>query len=137
MRDLNAEEKDLLDRVVKKPELQPFFFRKLKGLHWFNVLSDAGFFAPEKNPKPLPAKEEGYVNIPHWSVTEYLVAASEELSNPDNEDYANKFIELIRMITAHAKSENISNYRTWWQLAKVIRKIPVHLIRLEDIDLVD
>jgi len=137
MRELNVKEKDLLKRVVKKPELQPFFFRKLKGLHWFDALSDNGFLAPEKNPKPVPAKEEGYVNIPHWSVTEYLVATSQELSSPDNDNYAIKFIELIRKITAYAKIENFSNYRTWWQLAKVIRNIPVHLISLEDIDLVD
>lgn len=137
MRELNVKEKDLLDRVLKKPELQPFFFRKLKGLHWFSALSETGLFAPEKNPKPVPAKEEGYVNIPHWPVTDYLVAASEELSIPDNEDYANKFIELIRKITMHARSEHSGNYRTWWQLAKIIRKIPVHLIRLEDLDLVD
>lgn len=137
MRELNVNEKDLLDRVVKKPELEPFFFRKLKGLHWFDALSDNGFLAPEKNPKPLPAKEEGYVNIPHWSVTEYLVATSQELSSPDNKNYAVKFIDLIRKITAYAKIENFSNYRTWWQLAKVIKNIPIHLINLEDIDFVD
>ena len=27
MRELNVKEKDLLDRVLKKPELQPFLFR--------------------------------------------------------------------------------------------------------------
>lgn len=137
MRELNVKEKDLLDRVVNKSDLQPFFFRKLKGLHWFNALSDSGFFVPDKNPKPVLAKEEGYVNIPFWSATEYLVNTSEELSNPENEEYAVKFIELLRTITLHAKTENYSNYRTWWQLAKVIRKVPVHLINLKDIELID
>src|SRR3989338_5937695 len=137
MRELNVKEKDLLDRVLKKPELQPFFFRKLKGLHWFNPLHDSGFFAPEKNPKPISAREEGFVNIPFWPVTEYLVKTSEELSNPENEEYAVKFIELLRTVTLHAKTENCSNYRTWWQLAKVIRNIPVHLIKAEDIELID
>ena len=137
MRELNPKEKDLLDRVVNNPDLQPFFFRKVKGLHWYNALSDSGFFAPEKNPKPVPAKEEGYVNIPYWPVTEYLVATSEELSIPDNKEYAIKFIELIRKITSYAKNEGFSNYRTWWQLAKVITNIPVQLILPEDIDLID
>jgi len=137
MLELNVKEKDLLDRVIKKPELQPFFFRKLKGLHWYNALNDASFFAPEKTPKPVPAKEEGYVNIPHWPVTDYLVATSSELSVPENEDFAVKFIELIRKITVYAKTENFSNYRTWWQFAKVIRNIPTHLIRMEDIDVID
>lgn len=137
MSELNVKEKDLLERVVKKPELQPFFFRKLKGLHWFNALSNSGFFAPEKNPRPVPAKEEGYVNIPPWPVTEYLVATCDELYIAENKEYAEKFIDLIRKITSYAKSERFSNYRTWWQLAKVIRNIPIHLIRLEDIDLID
>lgn len=141
MRKLNVKEKDLLSRILKKPELQPFFFRKLKGLHWFKPLNDSGFFAPEKNPKPVSApvsaREAGLVNIPFWPVTEYLVKTSEELSNPENEEYAVKFIELLRIITLHAKAENYSNYRTWWQLAIIIRNIPVHLIKLEDIDLID
>lgn len=137
MRELNVKEKDLLDRVMKKPELQPFFFRKLKGLHWFNPLHDNGFFAPEKNPKPILAREEGSVNIPFWPITEYLVKTSEELSAPENEEYAIKFIELIRIITLHAKAENFSNYRTWWQFAKIIKNIPIYLIEVKDIELID
>ncbi len=132
MRELNAKEKDLLDRVLKKPELQPFFFRRLKGLHWFNPLRDSGFFASEKNTMPVPAREEGYVSIPNWPVTEYLVSTSEELSLPENKEYALKFLDLIRTITLHAKTKNYSNFRTWWQLAKIIRNIPVHLIKAED-----
>ena len=137
MRTLNVKEKDLLSRVIRKPELQTFFFRKLKGLHWFNALNEIGFFSPEKNPKSIPAQEEGYVNIPYWPVTEYLVATSPELSAPGNEEYAEKFIDLIRKITGYARAENFSNYRTWWQFAKIIRNIPVHFIRLEDIELID
>ncbi|MFV9644601.1 MAG: hypothetical protein ACNYWU_02150 [Desulfobacterales bacterium] len=137
MRELNAKEKDLLHRVETKPVLQPFFFRKLKGLHWFEPLYERGFFKPENNPELVPAKEEGYVNIPTWPVTEYLVATSKELSDPAKEDYAVKFIDLLKEITSYAKKENFSNYRTWWQLVKVIRNIPTHLISLEDIDLID
>ena len=137
MRELNTREIDLLDRVLRKPELQPFFFRRLKGLHWFNPLCESGFFAPEKNPKPVQAREEGYVSIPSWPAIEYLVTTSEELSATENKEYAVKFVELIRKITSHAKAENYSNYRTWWQLAKVIRNTPVHLIKGEDIELID
>ena len=137
MRELNAKEKDLLHRIETKPVLQPFFFRKLKGLHWFTPLSERGFFKPEKNPKPVLAKEEGSVNIPTWPVIEYLIATSEELSDPAKEDYAVKFIDLLREITSYAKKENFSNYRTWSQLVKIIKNIPPHLISLEDIDLID
>ncbi|MDD1758168.1 MAG: hypothetical protein LUQ22_05495 [Methanotrichaceae archaeon] len=137
MRKLNAKERDLLQRVETKPELEPFFFRKLKGLHWFDPLYERGFLLPEKNPKPQPAKEEGYVSITSWPVTQYLVTASQELCDPNNEDYAQKFVNLIRKITCHAKAEKYSNYGTWWQLAKVIQNIPPHLVSVEDIDLID
>jgi hypothetical protein len=137
MRELNAKERDLLQRVQTKPELEPFFFRKLKGLHWFDPLYEHGFLSPKKNPKPQPAKEEGYVSITSWPVTEYLVTASQDLCDPNNEDYALKFVNLIREITRHAKAEKYSNYGTWWQLAKVIKNIPQHLVSVEDIDLID
>jgi hypothetical protein len=137
MRDLNAKERDLLQRVETKPELEPFFFRKLKGLHWFDPLNERGFLLPEKNPKPQPAKEEGYVSIPSWPVTEYLVTASQELCDPNKKDYALKFINLLRKITCHGKTEKYSNYRTWWQLAKVIKNIPRHLVSIEDIDCIN
>ena len=137
MRDLKPNEKDLLARVISNPDIQPFFFRKVRGLHWYNALSEYGFLAPEKNPRPHPAKEEGYVNIPYWPVTEYLVVTSDELNVSSNEEYAIKFIELIRSVTEYAKREGFSNYRTWWQFAKVIRNVPHPLIRNEDIELID
>jgi len=137
MRALNAAEEDLFDRVLRKPELQPFFFRKLKGLHWFERLSKEGFFAPEKNPKPEIDKEEGTVNIPHWPITEYLVTISVELMDPNTEEYAKKILNFMKEVTSHARTEKYSNYRTWWQFSKVISHIPFHLINIEDIKLID
>jgi len=134
---LTPKQVSAIQRAVRKPELQPLLFRKAKGLIWFDPLYKQGFFKSENNPKPLPAKEEGFINIPFWPATEYLVNVSSELSAPGNEDYANKFIDLIRAITVYAIKENYSNYRTWWQLAKVIRNIPIQLILSEDIDLID
>ncbi len=137
MRPLNAKEEDLLDRVLRKPELQLFFFRKLKGLHWFEPLSQKGFFAPENNPKPEIDKDEGTVNIPYWPVTEYLVTTSIELTDPNNEKYAKKILNLIKEVTSYAQTKKYSNYRTWWQLSKIICNIPLHLIDIEDINLID
>lgn len=133
---LTPKQMSAIQRAIRKPELQPLLFRKAKGLKWFDSFYNEGFFDASNNPMPISAKEEGLVNIPFWPATEYLVNASEELSAPENEKYAIKFIELIRAITAHAKKENYSNYKTWWQFAKIIRKIPVHLITLTDIDLI-
>lgn len=137
MRELSVKEKDLLHRIDNKPDLQPFFFRKAKGLHWFEPLNDRGFFSPEKNPKPVPAKEEGYVNIPSWPSADYLVATSPELSKPEYADYAAKFLEVIRKVTSYAQRHEYSNYRTWWQFSKIIGCLPAHLIKDDDLDLID
>ena len=71
MTKLSAKEQDLLQRVDEKAELRPLFFRKVKGLKWFKALKSRGYFKPEHNPKPVVAKEEGFVKIPHWSAIDY------------------------------------------------------------------
>ena len=134
---LSADERDLLERIGDKEELWPFFFRKAKGLKWFDSLAERGYFKPEQNPRPLPSKEEGYVNIPFWPATEYLVATSAELLSEGNKVYAEKFIEVIRTVTKHAIDQGFSNYRTWWQFSKVVQNIPPTLIQSEDVALFD
>ncbi|HKU52884.1 MAG TPA: hypothetical protein VJQ25_10485, partial [Nitrospira sp.] len=134
---LSAAELDLLGRVVEKPDLQPFFFRKVAGLKWFDDLQKHGFFNPDKNPPPNPDKEQGYVNVPFWPASEYLVSIAEELSEKKNAGYAEKALEIVRRVTAYAKEHHFSNYRTWWQFGKVIRHIPSSLVSIRDIDLVD
>jgi len=134
---LTSEELDLLGLILEKEELQPFFFRKAKGLKWFDALVERKLLSPEKNPKPVPAKEEGYIVVPLWPATEYLVATSPDLQQKKNEPYAGKFLNLIRSTTNHAKESNFSNYRTWWQFSKIIQNIPPGLITLEDLKLIE
>ena len=89
MIDLTADERDLLERIGDKKELRPFFFRKAKGLKWFDALAVVrGYFNPEQNPEPVLLKEEGYVNVPFWPTTEYLVTTSLELRSEGTEIYA-------------------------------------------------
>jgi hypothetical protein len=137
MRQLNVKEKDLFDRVSRNPELQLFFFRRLKGLHWFDPLSQKGFFDPKNNPKPQINTEDGSVSVPYWPVTEYLVNTSIELTAQGNEEYAKKFLNVLKEVTHYAKAQKYSNYRTWWQFSKVINNIPLYLVGTEDIKLFD
>jgi hypothetical protein len=134
---LSPDEIDILERVSSKKELQTIFFRKLKGLKWFDDLERRGFFNPNQNPAPIPAKQEGYINIPAWPVTDYLVVTSPELKKENNEAYARKFLELLRACTEYAIDNKYSNYRTWWQFSKIIKDIPSHLITLEDTNIVN
>lgn len=134
---LTPKQKSAIERVKQKPELLPLLFRKATGLQWFNAFKDAGFLVPTEVPQPVPAKEEGYVNIPIWPITDYLVASSVQLLDPDNERYAVEVLDFIRAATNHAKQQNFGNYRVWWQFSKIIQNIPPNLIREDDLELLD
>ena len=134
---LSAKEQDLLQRIADKEELRPLFFRKVKGLKWFDPLAKEGYFNPEENPKPVSAKEEGYVNIPYWLVVDYLVKTTPELAHDKNREYAEKFLQVLVDVTVYAKKNEISNYRTWWRFAEIISQIPYDSIPIEMIDIVD
>lgn len=137
MFDLSTEEKDLWERIKTKEELRPIFFRKARGLKWFDYMEIEGFFNPEANPKPVPAKEEGFINVPVWPITEYLVSSSPELSKEENVDYARRFLDIIRSVTKYAMTHGYSNYRTWWKFSKIIPHIPSTLIEKEFVNIVE
>ncbi len=134
---LTPKQRSAVERVRRNPDLQPFLFRKAKGVHWFPAFKEAGFLQPTEIPQPVHAKEEGYVNIPPWPITDYLAATSPELLEPDNEKYAVEFLQFIRDTTAHARERKYGNYRVWWQFSKIIRNIPPLLIQLDDVRSVD
>jgi hypothetical protein len=137
MNKLTVKEIDLLERVKASPELRVLFFRKVKGLKWFDVLQEAGYFNVENIPAPIPAREVGYVQIPRWDAVEYLVNTVHELINESAKDYVPRFLEIIVGVTCYAKVNNISNYHVWWQFAKVLSQIPSDFITPENLNAVD
>lgn len=137
MDELTPAELDLLARIDAREELRPFFLRKAKGLKWFDALDDRGYFAPTANLAPVPAKEEGYVTVPFWPITDYLVATSPELLADENRVYAKRVLGVIRAVTQAAVEQEFGNYRTWWQFSKIIQNIPIDLITPDDLGYVD
>ena len=136
MNDLTADEIMVLERIAAKPELQSYFFGKVKGLKWFYPLKDKGLLAPTLNPKPVNTKEE-YWDVPSWPVTEYLVRSSEALKDDENNEFAEAYITLIREVTIHAMGAGFGNHRTWWQFSKILRNLPINLISLEIMQYID
>ena len=137
MDELTPAELDLLVRIDTRQELRPFFFREAKGLKWFDALDEKGYFDPAGNVAPVLNKEEDYVTVPFWLVTEYLVATSPELLAEENFTYAERVLGVIRAVTQAAIEQDFSNYRTWWQFSKIIQNIPVGLITLDDFTYID
>lgn len=134
---LTPKQKSAIQRAQQNPDLQGILFQKAIGLNWFPAFIEAGFLSPSDIPPPVSAKEEGYVNIPAWPITDYLVATSEELRDPQNFGFAAQFLEFIRATTTYAREQGFGNYRVWWQFSKIIRNIPPHLFSLDDFALID
>src|SRR5690349_8972489 len=132
MSKLNADELDLLGRLVDRPELQSFFFRKAKSLKWLPELHERGFFSPELNPRPEAAGEEGFFKVPHWPAAEYLAEASTELLDATCAGLATTVAQILRDVTVHAKEGGFSNYRTWWQFSRVLRNLPPQVLTKSD-----
>ena len=134
---LNVKEHDLLKRVDENNDLKPLFFRKVKGIKWFDELHKKGYFNPSSNPRPTEADEEGYFRIPHWQATDYLVKTAPELSLQDDPEYSRQFLEILIATTDYAKKNEFSNYRTWWQFAQVLSQVPPAEISIENLQMVD
>jgi len=133
MSNLTLKEFDLLDRLLSKPELEPFFFRDVKGLKWFDELFISGYFDSNKNPEPVAAEQKGHFRIPTWHAINYLVTIAPELQNSKNEIYAKKTLEILWSVSGDAKKRKMSNYRTWWKFSLILCEIPVELIQPSDV----
>jgi hypothetical protein len=68
MTDLTTNEQAFIEKMLQSEELARHGFKLLLKradfLRFFEPLRDAGLFAPERNPAPEPAPEEGHVRIP-------------------------------------------------------------------------
>ena len=137
MSKISINEKDLLKRIQETPELRTLFFRKVKGLKWFDTLFAFGYFSAKNIPSPVPSKEKGYVNIPRWDVVDYLVKTSHELSKEQGSDYVPRFLEIITNATAFAKENKFGNYHVWWKFSEVLSQIPSKFLAPENLDVVD
>lgn len=132
MSELSVKERHLLERLKAEPELEPLFFREVKGLKWFNAFRDEGYLNAEGIPEPMPSEQEGYLIIPPWIIGEYLVKTAPELK--DEDDYGPRFLKIISDGTAHAKKKGFSNHHVWCQFAQVVSEISPRFISEEFID---
>lgn len=135
MSEFSVEERDLLERIENKPELQPLFFRKAKGKKWFGAFYEAGYFNAQKVPRPAPAEQEGYVTIPDWEVTAYLLNTTTELV--EESECLQRLLEIIAGATDHARAHDFGNYRVWWKFSQIVSKIPSGSVSPEFLNSVD
>ncbi|MCG7543539.1 hypothetical protein MHM93_05005 [Pseudoalteromonas sp. MM17-2] len=130
--ELSAKQRSALQRVIDDPALQPWLFKKVDSLIWFDAFKDSGLFSPELNPVPFKTADNTF-QIPSWPITEYLVSSSLKLREENDVVMARKYLSLLKEVTQYAMANERSNYRTWWQFSKVLRNIPLEVINLDDL----
>lgn len=133
--ELSAKQRSALQRVLDDPALQPWLFKKVDSLIWFDAFKDSGLLSPELNPLPFETGGNTF-QIPSWPITEYLVSSSLKLKEEHDVEMAQKYLSLLREVTQYAVANERSNYRTWWQFSKVLRNLPLEIITLGDLDCV-
>lgn len=129
MSSLTTRQQEAIDLVQEKAYMQPIFFRKLKGVKWFDELYKRGFFNPSNNHRPNEAQS--------WPILEYLENTAIELQQPENASYAEKVMQVIRDITKYPEESDIQNDYTWWKFSKIICFIPICTLKAEDQELFD
>ena len=137
MSNLSPKETDLLQRVISKVELQPYFFEKAKRLKWFEPLKESGFFDPTTISGPVPSGDTDYVRIPLWHPANYLKNSSSILEAESNQDYASEYLDILIDVTKHAREEELSNYQIWWRFAEILSNLPTDLIGIDHLDVID
>lgn len=124
-------------RAQSKPELQRILFAEAKGCKWLASFREAGFLQPDHLPAPTAAKQPGYINIPHWPITEYLIGLIPEFSKPEHFDCSSAVLDFIRSTSSYGRSHGISNHRVWLPFAKMVAALPVELVNEKDLENID
>ena len=139
---LTANEQAFITQMMQSDELARHGFSLLLKrpdfLRFFEPLRTAGLFAPERNPGPIPAAEEGYVHIPYWSALDYLVAVAKESSTKDNLGLANDVMGILRTVSQWRDDEGHprENYQTARKFAEILGHVPTEAVTKADIDLI-
>ncbi|MDD5094489.1 MAG: toll/interleukin-1 receptor domain-containing protein [Dehalococcoidia bacterium] len=129
-----AEIKIIVDVYLTKESYQTYFFRRLDNAVWLKYLNCYGFFRRNPSPIQVPSQTGAYT-IPHWNVLDYLEKVADEVESA-GDDVGHMLMEIVRSISDYRdeKGERIDNYGTDWSLVKIMAKLPVRFLDIQDID---
>lgn len=105
---------------------------------FFDALSEAGFFNPDKNSGPVPSNEPGFVQIPFWPALTYLQAVAKRAGELDDAALSEKILSVVRSVTNFKNSagKRRDNYHTSHRFAEILGLLPLRDISIEDIKLI-
>lgn len=142
MNSLTAKQKAFIERMSESEELSRWGFELLPKRknydHFFDALSDAGLFAPWRNPAPVPAEEKGYLRIPVWSALPYLLAVAKLSGELNDMTLAGKVMDVVRSVSKWKDGEDQlrGNFHTAHKFAVIFGLVPTEAISLDDLKLI-
>lgn len=106
--------------------------------HFFDVLKEAGFFAPAKNPAPAPGERENTIWIPFWAPLDYFKAVARKAGEENDLELAAKIMRVVRDVSAWRDEAGRprQNYHTNRIFAEILGLVPTAAVSLDDIDLI-
>lgn len=105
---------------------------------FFDPLQAAGLFAAKRSPKPVPAKNPGYVHIPYWPALDYLEACAKRAGEQNDIALGNNVMTVIREVSAFVELDGSprQNYHTNRKFAEMLGLLPTEVTTLADMDFV-
>jgi hypothetical protein len=138
---LTANQRSFIDMMKASDELAWKGFQLLLQRpdypQFFDVLQDAGFFAPIENPAPVPGEREDTVRISFWAPLGYLKTVAEQAGARNDMPLATKVMNVVRAVSGWRddKGEPRRNYHTNRTFAEILGLVPTKAVALSDIDL--
>ena len=121
-------QRSALKRAVENLELQPAFFELIEGPIWFDALYEKGLMNADLIPPPLEVRP-GQYQIPNWPITNFLLKFSNCVKEDENSAYAAKLWSVLVSATQYAMNNGFGNYRVWRQFAKIVRNLPLDILK--------
>jgi hypothetical protein len=140
MTKLNAKEEAFIARMQQSLDLQAHGYealiRKGKARRFFEPLNAAGFFRPERNPRPV--QEGNGVRVPAWPALQFLLAVAKEVPQGDDAQSAQAIMNIIRVVSRTQNADGVitANFFTWRIFAELLGLLPLTAIADDDISFI-
>lgn len=135
---LSANERSFIELMGKSVEHARHGFdlllKRSDFVKFFDPLTQAGLFAAELNPEPVPVPSESAVRIPYWTALDYLVACAKLAGDNDDTGLADKILTIVRAVGTARPVSGQDNFHTLRKFAEILGLLPMKSITREDLE---
>ncbi len=139
---LTAKRKWFIQRMNQGDERAQWGFelllKRTDFAEFFDHLNEAGLFAPERNPAPVPGTEPRYVRIPYWPALDYLQACAKLAGEREDLALARKILTVVGAVSRVREPDGSvrDNYHTYRLFADILGLLPTVAVTQEDLGLI-